>query len=47
MQEITRQADYYGLPESAPPAIPSQEKIADQLAAPQPWQGPGGLDVAE
>lgn len=43
MQEITRQADYYGLPEQTRDPLPSQEKIAEQLAKPQPWQGPTRL----
>ena len=39
-QEITRQADYYGLDASErPPALPA-EKLAEQLAPPTPWQGP-------
>lgn len=42
-QEITRQADYYGLdaPERSP--APPAEKLADQLAPPTPWSGPTKL----
>lgn len=39
-QEITSQADYYGLdvPERTP--APPAEKLAEQLTPPTPWQGP-------
>lgn len=42
--EITTQADYYGLPERTTPPAPPVAKVADQLAAPQNWQGPSRLD---
>lgn len=47
MQEITRQGDYYGLPEQPREPAPSPEKVAEQLKAPQPWQGPASLDSGE
>lgn len=39
-QEITRQADYYGLDAPERPPAPPAEKLAEQLAPPTPWQGP-------
>lgn len=45
--EITRQADYYGIDTPERDPLPSQEKIAEQLAPAQMWQGPGSLDVSE
>jgi hypothetical protein len=42
-QEIVSQSDQFGLPEQHRETI-SQEKIAEQLAPAQPWQGPGRLD---
>jgi len=41
--EITRQADYYGLPQPERGPAPSAEKVAEQLAPAQPWQGPAKL----
>jgi hypothetical protein len=38
--EITRQADYYGLPDNSPPPTPPAEHVADVLAKPVPWSGP-------
>jgi hypothetical protein len=38
--EITRQADYYGLPDNAPAGVPPAERLADILAKPTPWSGP-------
>lgn len=38
--EITRQADYYGLPERTSQELPPPEKVADLLASPTPWQRP-------
>jgi hypothetical protein len=41
--EITRQADQFGLPERTTPPAPPQEHLAEQLQAPQGWQGPARL----
>jgi hypothetical protein len=38
--EITRQADYYGLPDNAPTNVPPAERLADILSKPTPWSGP-------
>jgi len=38
--EITRQADYYGLPERPAQELPSQEKIADLLQPAALWESP-------
>jgi hypothetical protein len=38
--EITRQADYYGLPDNAPSNVPPAERLADILSKPTPWSGP-------
>jgi hypothetical protein len=46
VMEITTQADYYGLPEPQRDPLPSQERIAEQLAPAQTWQGPAHLDTA-
>lgn len=39
-QEVTSQADYYGLPEPHRDPVPAPEKVADLLKAPTPWSGP-------
>ena len=44
MQEITRQADYYGLAPADPPSAPPQEKVADWLTSAQNWAGPARLE---
>jgi hypothetical protein len=38
--EITRQADYYGLPAPERGPAPPPEKVAEQLRPPTPWSGP-------
>lgn len=43
--EIVTQADAFGLPERTTPAAPPVEKLAEQLSAPQNWQGPSRLDT--
>ena len=40
MQEIVRQAEYYGLPTPQGAPAPAPEKVADLLKAPTPWSGP-------
>lgn len=42
--EITRQADYYGLPDNSPPPVPLSEHVADVLAKPVPWSGPSKVE---
>ena len=39
-QEIIRQADAFGLPESEHEPLPAPEKVADLLKAPTPWERP-------
>lgn len=43
--EIESQADQYGLPERTAQEFPSVEKLAEQLKAPQSWQGPTTVDT--
>lgn len=38
--EITRQADYYGLPDNSPPSTPPSEHLADVLRPAPLWSGP-------
>jgi hypothetical protein len=45
--EITRQADYYGLPTPERAPAPAPEKVAEQLKAPTPWQGPATVERSE
>jgi hypothetical protein len=42
--EITRQADYYGLPQPERESAPAPEKVAELLQPPCPWQGPAKED---
>ena len=39
-QEIVRQAEAFGLPDSDRDPAPPPEKVADLLKAPTPWSGP-------
>lgn len=45
--EIVTQADAFGLPERTTPSAPPVEKMAEQLAPAQAWQGPSRLDTGE
>jgi hypothetical protein len=47
MQPITRQADYYGLPDNSPPPAPPAEHVADVLAKPTPWSGPTRVEAGK
>lgn len=40
MQEITRQADQFGLPTPERGEAPPPEKVAEYLKAPTPWESP-------
>lgn len=46
-QEITRQADYYGLPEQPHEPTPAPEKVAEQLRPATPWSGPDKISDAQ